>query len=108
MSFVVGAITLALVLSVSSERFPSIADLRDTPKGLMIGGALGAVYVTSVLLIIPRIGVANTLVAVVVGQVVVALALDHFGVLGLPIRPVTLTRAFGAGTVVLGLYLVQR
>ena len=46
------------------------------------GGIIGAVYVCCVIILAPKIGAANTLGLVVGGQMVLAIILDHFGLLG--------------------------
>ena len=109
-SFVVGSLTLLLVFlfrhNWSEES--SLQGLRDVPPLFYVGGVLGAVYVTAVAALIPKIGVANTMIAVILGQVVLSLVLDHTGALGIEIREINWLRSIGASLVVLGLMLVVR
>lgn len=56
---------------------------------------------------VPRLGVATVLTLIVVGQLLGSLAFDQIGMLGLPQHPITLTRALGAGCLVLGAALVR-
>ena len=51
---------------------------------------------------------AASLTLIVAAQTVAALALDHFGWLGLPVRPITLVKLAGVALIVGGVLLVRR
>lgn len=59
-------------------------------------------------LVAPRIGVGALLTAAVAGQLLAALVLDHYGLLGLPRQPTTLVRMLGLAMVFAGAILVRR
>lgn len=107
-SFIVGSLTLLVVFLYRSNLAAgsSLQGLWKVPPILYIGGILGAIYVTAVAALIPKIGVANTMIAVILGQVLLSLLLDHFGVLGIEVREVSWSRILGASLVVFGLVLV--
>ena len=109
-SFIVGALSLLLVFFYRSSGSvgTSLQSLRDVPPMLYVGGVLGAVYVTAVAGLIPKVGVANTMIAVILGQVLLSLLLDHYGLLGVEVREVGWPRLFGASLVILGLVLVVK
>ncbi len=109
-SFVVGALTLLLVFlfRYNGSSVSGLQGLSQVPPVYYTGGILGAFYVTMVTLLIPRIGVANTMIAIIFGQVLLSLLLDHFGVLGIAVREINWFRALGAGLVLTGLVLVVR
>lgn len=109
-SFIVGSLTLLVVFLLRNNwsTGSSLHGLREAPPMLYIGGVLGAIYVTAVAALIPKIGVANTMIAVILGQVLLSLLLDHLGILGVEVREITLSRFLGAGLVVLGLILVVK
>jgi transporter family-2 protein len=92
--------------------FPSTANLSNLPGlpdwYLYIGGVLGVVIVAAPIFLVPRIGTASTLVAIVLGQLLLAIAIDHFGLLASPKIEVDLARALGVGLVVIGAFLVGR
>ena len=54
------------------------------------------------------LGAGTTIAAVVGGQMVASLMLDHFGWIGFPEHPISGLRLLGAGLVILGVALIQR
>lgn len=105
MSFLVGTLALSTVLFVSRQATPGLDVLARLPAWMWLGGLLGAAFVVIATLAVPRLGAASLVAIVVLGQMVAALALDHFGVLQTP-RPVDLTRVAGALLVIGGVLLV--
>ncbi|HEY5971768.1 MAG TPA: DMT family transporter [Pseudoxanthomonas sp.] len=105
-SFSVGTLVLLAWWLASRPAFEATA-LARVPWWAWTGGAIGAVYVAAATLLIPRMGAAALICAVVFGQVVGSLLLDHFGVLHArtPIDPL---RVVGALLVVVGALLVVR
>jgi transporter family-2 protein len=79
-SFVVG--TLALFFVVLFFGKGNLLEVASVPKWQLIGGLLGAFYVFVMVLVVPKIGVASTMVAVVAGQILIGAIIDHFGLFG--------------------------
>lgn len=86
---------------------PRINNALEGPWWLWIGGVLGAVYVISAAALTPKLGAAGFLVLVVAGQMVAAVLVDHFGLMGLTPRPVTLARLAGVALILIGAVLIQ-
>jgi transporter family-2 protein len=61
-----------------------------------IGGPLGAAFVLSGTLLVPRLGTATFLAAVIAGQLTCSLAIDHFGLMNIQQHPLTVGRTIGA------------
>lgn len=80
----------------------------SAPKHLFLAGLLVAFYVLSVTWIAPRFGVGNAVFFVLLGQLISAAAIDHFGLFGARISPLTLTRAAGITVMALGVWITQR
>ena len=78
------------------------------PKHLLLAGFLVAFYVLSITWIAPRFGVGNAIFCVLLGQLLAASVIDHFGLLGAVVRPLSLMRASGIGLMALGVLLTQR
>ena len=116
-----GVFMLALVTGCASM-FPQTAQLRDgLPGGLpqraelkqvpwyaWLGGFYGAFFVAVMAFGAPRVGVAVLLTAGIAGQLAAALALDHYGLLGLSQHQVTPVRVAGVFLVLAGAVLVRR
>ena len=107
-SFLAGTLVLALALAFSKFGYPTAAQLTSVHPKLLIGGVFGAIFVTSTILFIPKIGVANVLIAAVTGQMFLSLILDHFGLFGLDKQPASLARISGVLLVIVGLALVTK
>ena len=104
-SFVVG--TLGLVLLVLGTRASIPAQWPSRPR-VWCGGLLGVLYVCAAILLLPRIGAGTMLALFVAGQMSMALVLDHFGLLGVPVHPTSPGRLLGALLVVAGVFLLRR
>ncbi len=87
---------------------PALAILSEPPRHLFLGGLLVAFYVLSVTIIAPRFGVGNAIFFVLVGQLLSAAAIDHFGLFGARLSPLTLTRATGIAVMMLGVWITQK
>ncbi len=107
-SFVVGGVALVVVAVITRSQWPAIQQLRDVPWWLYVGGTIGAAFVTAIIFMAPKIGIANVLAAGIVGQLVVSLFIDHYGWMGIPVQPLSVSRFVGAGLLLVGLYLIQR
>jgi bacterial/archaeal transporter family-2 protein len=90
--------------------FPAQANLKALPGPsewyLYLGGALGIAIVAAPILLVPRIGATATLTSLVVGQLVLAVAVDHFGLFGTPKVEATLPRLIGVVLLLAGAALV--
>jgi bacterial/archaeal transporter family-2 protein len=73
-----------------------------------LGGLLGAGYVLSTIVLVPRIGAGNLTGLAIAGQLVLAIVADHYGWLGFPQHPATLLRIVGALLLLLGVYLIMK
>ena len=78
------------------------------PGWAWLGGLLGAAYVASTTVLGTRLGAAAMLALVLAGQMIAALAVDQFGVLGFPQNAVTPARLLGAVLVIVGALLIVR
>lgn len=56
----------------------------------------------------PRIGMAVAVTLVVGGQVIMALAIDHFGWAGMLQKSITLSKLGGVALVIAGIWLIKK
>lgn len=106
-SFAVGTAALGL-LAMALQSRPDVTAMRALPAYAWVGGLYGAVFVVAAAWAVPRLGVATTITLMVAGQLILSLVLDHFGALGVPRAPISLTRLAGVALVIGGVLLVRR
>lgn len=106
-SFLIGSAALAFMVAVSPVR-PDTSAVRALPWYAWIGGLYGAFFVAVAAFAAPRIGVGLLVVALITGQLVTAVVLDHLGALGLERQPLSWTRVAGLVLVIAGAALVRR
>jgi len=107
-SFLGGTLVIALILVFLQPEIPSGTTLKRIPWYLYTGGAMGVFFVTVALLSVPRIGATQFLAAILAGQVVGALLIDHFGLLEVPVQHISWKRIGGVLLIVIGVFLTQR
>ena len=107
-SFIVGTIGLALLVTAVRAPMPLGDAWARSVWWNWIGGLLGAVYIVAAIVLAPRLGAATLVAALVAGQMVASLLIDHFGWVGFAVHPVNPLRILGAALVVGGVMLVQR
>lgn len=78
------------------------------PIWAYLGGAVGAAYVTGSLLSARRLGVAASTAGVTLGQMLAARLIDALGLLGQPVRPVSLPGVLGALLLLAAVVLLAR
>ena len=104
-SFAVGALALFVVWLLTD--CSGISSLHTVPASGWLGGLYGATFVCAGAYAAPRIGLGTTVVAMIAGQLLVAMALDHYGLLGLePVR-ISSGRAGGIVLVLVGALLLK-
>jgi len=103
------SISLLLILIVV---FPTTANLKNIPGMsewyLYIGGVLGVAILAAPIFLIPRIGATSTLTALVVGQLFLALIIDHFGLFSFPKIEINLMRIMGIALLVVGAFFIKQ
>ncbi|MBS7458016.1 DMT family transporter [Coralloluteibacterium stylophorae] len=105
-SFLVGTAALACALAVMRPA-PLGPGLGAVPWWGWCGGLIGALFVFAGTALVPRLGAGGLICLIVFGQMVGALLLDHFGVLG-QVRAVDPLRVVGAALVAVGALLVVK
>lgn len=86
---------------------PDLGTAVSQPKWIWIGGLVGVIYVTAAIFLMPTMGAAGFMIAVIAGQLIGALLIDRLGLMGLAPKPIDLWRVLGAGLVLGGALLFQ-
>lgn len=104
--FVVALVATLLALALTGPA--AVRGAAGAPRHLFLGGLLVAFYVLSITFIAPRFGVGNAIFFVLLGQLLSAALIDHFGLFGARVSPLSLTRASGIALMAAGVFVTQQ
>lgn len=107
-SFFIGTVALFVYILISGSPLANLSAAKDAPPVAWIGGLLGAFFVTAAVTLVPRLGVAMTFSLIIAGQMLVTLVIDHFGLLGVPVKEITLARIGGILLITGGVVLIRK
>ena len=102
-SFAVGTIVLFFIAWVKTDLWGNLSAIPSQPWWKLIGGVLGAIVVFTTVLLAPKLGITAMLFFIIVGQLITATTIDYFGLIGMPIREVNITKFIGLIIVAFGL-----
>jgi bacterial/archaeal transporter family-2 protein len=85
-----------------------LSQWRSVPWYALAAGVFGLVVIGAISYMIPRVGVAASITAIVAGQLLVGTILDHFGLLGAVERSLDPTRLLGLAVVLAGVWLTVK
>jgi len=100
--------TLLILIPLVILRGGNLGNWRSLPWYALAAGSMGLIVVGGVSFMIPRVGVATAITLIIAGQLVISSVLDHYGLLGVHIRPMDIQRVFGLLIVFLGAWLTVR
>ncbi|MCK6255249.1 DMT family transporter [Fictibacillus sp. KIGAM418] len=103
-SFFTGTVMLLILMLIWGNG--SLSTVWNVPKWNLIGGVLGAIYVFIVIMAVPKIGVTSAITAVIIGQLIMSVVIDHFGWFGNEPFHFTYKRMIGLVLMFAGLYFV--
>ena len=106
-SLAVSSLVVIAALLILRVPAPDVSKALQGPWWLWIGGVLGAIYVAGAAALTPKLGAAGFLALVVAGQILMAVIADHFGVMGLGGKPMSLVRRAGVVLILCGVFMVQ-
>ena len=107
-SFAIGLVALVSITLLAGGGFGRVGELGDLSWYYLIGGLLGAVYVTTVLISVKTLGAGGVTAATIAGQLTLSVILDRLGVLGLEKHGLSVGRIIGVALLAAGTYLVVR
>ena len=106
-SYLGGTIACIIFLLFAQASLPDYKRLVSIDGYLYLGGFLGVVFVSGMLYLMPKIGVANMLAAAILGQLLMSLIFDHFGLAGITIE-ISTNRVIGVMLLLAGVFFIQR
>ena len=107
-SYFVGLMSMVVFAIVMREPIPAWGVMARLPWWAWSGGFFGAVFIAIAIFLVPKLGAATFIALFVAGQLLASLAFDHFGWLGLTVRPIDGTKLLGAALLVGGVVLIRR
>ena len=106
--FAAGTLLIIVMMMVLRVPIPAFAATAATgPWWVWIGFVTGSFFVVAALSLAPIIGVGGFIASLVAGQMIASLVLDHFGLVGLAVRPMTAARLTGGVLIIVGVMLIQ-
>lgn len=106
-SFAIGTVALTAIV-VLSGKAGGLGSASDVSWYYLIGGLLGAVYVTNALIVVSVVGAGGVAAATVAGQLTASVAIDRLGLFGLDQVPLSPERVIGVALLMAGTVLVVR
>jgi transporter family-2 protein len=107
-SFAVGTLCLLAYVLATRTPMPSAGSVSGVPWWGWTGGALGAFFVFSSIVLAAQLGAAATMAWLLAGQFLAALVLDHYGLVSFAVREVSWPRILGVGLLIAGALLVNK
>jgi transporter family-2 protein len=104
--FTIGGLA-SLIVFVYSGTPVSKSIFSLAPKVYYFAGLFVAFYILSITWIAPRFGVGNAVFFVLLGQIIAASLIDHFGWLGAKQINITPAKLSGITVMTFGVFLVQ-
>jgi transporter family-2 protein len=95
----------ALAIGLTGWQGGALAPLKQVHPVLLTAGVLGASLVFAIAWLIPQVGAGPLMITLLAGQVIGGLVMSHFGWLGSPVQPVTLTKIAGVAVMIAGVAL---
>jgi len=106
-SFSVGTVVLLGIVALTGQ-LRDVSEIAHVRWYYLLGGLLGAAYVTTVLLTVRTLGAGGVTAATVAGQLTTAVVIDRLGLFGLSETPITTARVIGVILLFAGTALVIR
>jgi bacterial/archaeal transporter family-2 protein len=106
--FVIAAFGLLIYIFITKQTVPSIAQFLSAPKWSYLGGILGGTYILLIVILAPKLGIGNVTVLVLMGQIIAAMLIDHFGLLGATTHIINWQRFLGVILLCTGVFLIKK
>ncbi|MBK8429111.1 MAG: DMT family transporter [Lewinellaceae bacterium] len=107
-SFLIGTLALFVYCLCSGVPLRAVLFAKNASAIVWTGGLLGAYFISATIILVPKLGVALTFSLIIAGQMLITLVLDHYGLLGVPVKTVNLPRFLGVLLIIAGVILIRR
>lgn len=106
-AFFVSCVIVSGAYLITADKPLEILDIRTVPWPLWLGGIFSAFGVGMFNFLIPKMGLGTTMSYALSGQIIVALICSHYGVLGLPERPIDPIKIIGLVLLIAGVVFIN-
>lgn len=106
-SLLISLLVIVPVILAARPPSPALSQASGVPLWAWLGGVAGVVYITCALLLTPRLGATGFIACVIAGQMLSSLLIDHFGLMGLPVKEANPGRLAGLSVMFIGVLMVQ-
>ena len=107
-SFATGTVILAVIAGLARGGYGQIAEARTLAPQYLLGGVLGACYVSTILVTVRTLGAGGVVAAAIAGQLAASLLVDQFGLLAVDKEPISAMKVIGVLLLAAGTLLVVR
>lgn len=105
-SFAIGTLSLYALLMIQNQAvLPDMAMMAQYPWWFWLGGALGAGWITINIFVFQQLGAVQTSILPVLGQVVMGVLIDQFGLFRTAVKTTTFIQIMGICLVLIGLII---
>ncbi|MCB1518663.1 MAG: DMT family transporter [Hyphomicrobiaceae bacterium] len=98
--------TSIIISLLAGQRPGDYSRMADVPAWMFLAGIVSALMIILSSYLIPKVGPAAFFVLLVAGQILVGFVINQYGLLGVPVQPMNLTKAIGGALVIGGAALV--
>ena len=103
-NFFAGTIIIGLIVLFFGRG--SLGYTFRAPKWTLLGGLLGSIYLTILIISIPLVGVGLAMISVIIGQMIASMIIEHKGWLGSPRVAINKDKLIASGLMVIALFLI--
>ena len=98
---------LAIYAVKTNDKF-DLSILKQVSPWLYVGGLIGSFYLYGIVLLIPKIGSLMAFTLIIAGQLIMAMIIDHFGLLGVQQQAITYKSIIGVALIGFGIYMIKK
>lgn len=107
-SVTIALIGLLAIYAVKANDKFNFSVLKQISPWLYIGGLFGTFYIYGIVLLIPKIGSLMVFTLIIAGQLIMAMIIDHYGLLGVQQQAITYKSIIGVALIGFGIYLIKK
>lgn len=104
-TFFLTALLTSVLIFIINGQFDTVNRIKEVPIYLYLTGFISAFMILGTTYLIPHLGARKLFILLIAGQILMAIAVSHFGILESPKDPITMKKFIGASIVIIGAVL---